>query len=141
MSIVSMYLKPLNRKAEKVFKKIIKGVKEHEVKTIDNTNGTYMPVKVEIYCKLKYGKVYSVGHFYEQMGDLMSDPRMEFLVNDDDGRVYPILFEQHGGLPIFQEDCNFDEKGNLNSFAKKWQNQHKNFANMWMENIQMQQKL
>jgi len=139
-NIISCNLKPLNKKAETIFKKIIAGVKPDEVKRIGEKGSVFMQVVVEEYFTLQYGKVYTVGHYYTQNGDLMSDPRMTFLVNDDDGRVYPLSFEMHGVFARYEENCNFTD-GNLSGIYRKMNNDHKNFANQWMENIDNQQNL
>jgi len=138
---ISWNLKPLNRIAENIFKKIIDGVNGDAAKYIGEKGKAFMQVVVEqIYHENEYGKVYSIGHYYQQMGDRMSDPEMTFLVNDADGRVYPLSFEQHGGLAMSQYSAVFED-GKFKGKYKKMNNDHKNFANQWMKNIEDQQKL
>jgi hypothetical protein len=142
---ISYCLKPLNRKAEAIFKKIIDGVTPDSVKKIGEPSGPkncIMQVVVEkIYHENEYGKVYSVGHYFIQNGDRMSDPEMTFLVNDDDGRVYPLSFEQHGFFARYEEGVLFNEDGTYKGKYSKRHNDHKNFANGWMTNINDQQSL
>ena len=138
---ISFNLKPLNKKAEKIFLKIIDGVTPDMVKRIGVEGTAIMQVIVEeIYYENKYGKVYSIGHYYQQNGDRMSDPEMTFLVNDADGRVYPLSFEMHGTLARYEESALFTD-GKLSGIYGKINNDHKNFANQWMENINNQQDL
>ena len=55
----------------------------------------------------------SVGHYYTQRGDLMSDPEVVFLV--DEGEWRPVRFTQH---PLVHEH---DESGlNLCDFLSMW---------------------
>ena len=138
---ISINLKPLNQKATKIFFKIIKGVNKEAAKYIGEKGKTFMQVVVEkIYHENEYGKVYAIGHYYTQMGDRMSDPEMTFLVNDIDGRVYPITFEQYGVFARYETSALF-ENGKFQGKYKKMNNDHKNFANQWMENINHQQQL
>ena len=141
MDIIASNLKPLNRKAEAIFKKVIADLPTDKAKYIGEKGKAIMQVIVEqIYHENNYGKVYAVGHYFIQNGDRMSDPEMTFLVNDADGRVYPLSFEQHGFLARYQENCEF-KNGELKAIYRKMNNEHKNFANMWMENIKHQQSL
>ena len=141
MNTIGFNLKPLNRKAEAIFKKIIDGVTEDAAKYIGEKGTAIMQVVVEqIYHENEYGKVYAVGHYFLQNGDRMSDPEMTFLVNDDDGRVYPLTFEMHGVLARYEPSATFED-GKLARLCKRMNNDHKNFANGWMENIKSQQSL
>ena len=55
----------------------------------------------------------SVGHYYTQRGDLMSDPEVVFVVNDGEWR--PVRFTQH---PLAHEH---DESGlDLSEFLSTW---------------------
>ena len=139
---ISINLKPLNKKAENIFFKIIKGITDNSpVNYIGEKGKAFMQVVAEkIYHENEYGKVYAVGHYYTQMGDRMSDPEMTFLVNDDDGRVYPLSFEQHGFFAKHEISALF-ENGKFKGKFKRRNNDHKNFANQWMENIKYQQNL
>ncbi len=138
---ISWNLKPLNKKAEAIFLKIIEGVTTEAAKYIGKTGTAIMQVVVEqVYHENEYGKVYAIGHYFQQNGDRMSDPEMTFLVNDADGRVYPLSFEMHGVLARYEENTRF-ENGKLAGIYKKMNNDHKNFANGWMENISHQQEL
>ena len=139
---ISWNLKHLNQKAKIIFKKIIDGIPLDKAKYIGEKGGVFMQVVIEqIYHENIYGKVYSIGHYYTQNGDRMSDPEMTFLVNDVDDEVYPLSFEQHGFFARYEENCKFADDGKLKSICKKMTNDHKNFANQWMKNIEDQQNL
>ena len=88
----------------------------------------------------QYGKIYSIAHYYEQNGDLMRDPEMTFLVNDYDKKVYPISYQTDGIFGGYEEGAIF-ENDLLTGIRKQLNNAHKNFANTWMTNIEMQQSL
>jgi len=138
---ISHNLKPLNSKATKIFFKIIDGVKTSEAKYIGEKGKAIMQVITEqIYHENEYGKVYCIGHYYEQMGDRMSDPEMTFLVNNSDNRVYPLTFEQHGVFARYEVSAVFEDN-KLKEVYRKMNNDHKNFANQWLENIKHQQNL
>jgi len=141
---ISQNLKPLNAVSAAIFFKIIDGVTADDTKAkyIGEKGTAIMQVVVEqIYHENEYGKVYAIGHYYQQNGDRMSDPEMTFLVNDDDGRVYPLSFEQHGFFARYEANSEFGEDGKLKGMYRKMCNDHKNFANQWMINIKHQQSL
>jgi hypothetical protein len=70
----------------------------------------------------------SVAHYFEQNGDLMSDPEMEFQV-DGAGGMHPVSFTQHS-LGLYRVARWRDEEGrvmcrpklakDLASFARTW---------------------
>jgi hypothetical protein len=137
---ITINLKHINKPAEKVFKTLISLMKNDYAK-IDNTNETFMPIIIEqIYHENVYGKVYSLTHYYKQNSDLMRDPEMTFLVNDDDNKIYPLSFQQDGRISTYEENAIF-LKGKLYKINRKLNNQHKNFANKWLQNIKEQQSL
>lgn len=130
----------LDKSAEKVFHTLIEGLKEPgDAKKIDNTNGTYMPVHVEIFDRSQYGNHVSIAHYYEQNGDLMKDPEMTFLASLK-GSVLPMTFEQDGGIPVCQVAMEIDENGTIRR-SENLQDSLADFANMWMMNIKDQQRL
>ena len=103
-------LRKLNKQAEAIFRRLTEGMNrmgEHRV--IDNTEGTFMPVHVEVIRMQGESLVISVAHYFKQNGDLCCDPDMTFLVNETG--IYPLTFEQQGGFPIYQEAVQFEEEG------------------------------
>ena len=86
-------------------------------------------------------EIFSVAHYFEQNGDLMSDPYMEFTVGDDiEGNkiVIPILFHQDQPY-VYQDAITRDENGSFKGYYPKMQKDITVFANMWMKNISFQQ--
>ncbi len=134
----------LNKRAMQIFAKLTEGLNEiGDHKTIDNTNGTYMPVHVEIIGRPQWPnlrpecKIVSISHYFRQNGDTCCDPDMTFLVGKD--AVYAMTFEQQGGLPIYQIAVEFREGKLL--VKDKLQKQQTLFACEWLTNINEQQKL
>jgi hypothetical protein len=134
-------MKAINQRAKKVMDLLIDGVimDAAESKKIDNTEGTFMPVHVEAVMECSLGKVYSVAHYYEQEGDLMRDPDMEFILGGD-GEFYPISFWQDSPL-IRDEPLTWGSYGELVSYNVDRQAALVTFANTWMKNIKEQQGL
>lgn len=127
-------LKPLSMQAERIFRKLVQGLNQGEARKIDTTSGTFMPVNIE----WLYDQVYSIAHYWTQNGDLMSDPRMEFMVFGE--KVYPVHFRQDGMPACENEVLYHDEQGNLKIRNIKVQKDIAGFANTWMKNIKEQQK-
>jgi len=132
-------MKAINQRAEKVmntFTENINNIGGH--KKIDNTNGTFMPISVERVNKCEAGIIFSVTHYYEQNGDLMRDPDMEF-IKGADGKYYPISFWLDAP-PIRDETVEWED-GEIKSIRPKMQAKLVTFANMWLKNIKEQQGL
>lgn len=138
-------MRAVNKQARAVLEQLVAELDEHgsdgHVK-IDTTDGAFMAVHVSRKLTLSCGTIYSVAHYYEQNGDLMSDPRMEFL-RSGAGDFYPIYFEQHGGPPIAQESVVFGQESGLTvptGIRERQQLDHALFASAWMQNIRQQQR-
>jgi hypothetical protein len=132
----------INKKAKKVMDKLTDGVTpDNSHRKIDNAKGCFMAVSVEYLHELSLHNqnfpVYSVTHYYEQNGDMMRDPDMEFF-RDGQGNYYPIYFRQDN-LGLVQEVLIFDEEGNVKQFRPKLMRDLASFAGTWMENIRQQQ--
>jgi len=132
-------MKALNRDASRIMDKLTKGVDLDHPKTLDNGGPGIMAVHVEQIGQCKAGNIFSVAHYYEQNGDLMRDPDMEFL-KAADGRYYPISF-RNDGLEILSESVEFDDDGEPVTFRPHMQKDQAAFAATWMMNIRMQQKI
>ena len=139
-------MRKINRAARKTMDKLTRGLGENgayegHVK-FDSSNGTYMPVHVEFIGERGQGKMFSVSHYYEQNGDTMADPDMEF-IRTPDGNYYPMAYRLDS-LGVYQVSI---ELGNIKAGEPKFrirpsmQRDHANFANQWMENIEDQQDL
>ena len=123
----------LGKNATKIFMELIRGVDYDNPKKLSNGNG-FMPVSIEQTGDTKQGKIYSIAHYYEQNGDLVTDPDMTFLLTN--GCVMPLTFEQ-GGLGIYQVAVDLD----TNKYSARVLSDLVKFANMWMRNIKQQQRL
>jgi hypothetical protein len=132
-------MKHINQKAKKIMDKLTEGLTpDNSHKKIDNSKGAFMPVVVEYLREEKLGSFFSVTHYYEQNGDAMRDPDMEFL-RANDGQYYPAYFRQDGAPGMEQEVFIYGEDGEIKEFRPRLMNDLKNFSNIWMENIRQQQ--
>ena len=132
-------MKPINQKARKVMDVLTEGmdtIGDH--KKVDNTEGAFMAVHVEFLDNCNLGEIFSISHYFEQNGDLMRDPDMEF-IKGGDSEYYPISFWQDAP-PIRTEvvvwkDCK------ITGWMSKEQAKLATFSNKWMKNIRLQQEL
>ena len=132
-------MKAISKNAKKVMDKLTENWDSvGNGRKIDNTNGTFMAVHVELVNECKLGQIYSVTHYYEQEGDLMRDPDMEF-IKGEDGEYYPISFWQDA--PLKRDEAVEWEDGEIKGIRPKLQAQLATFANLWMKNIKEQQGL
>lgn len=100
--------------------------------TIDNTDGTFMPVSVE-----RLGKaVVSVTHYFEQNGDLVPDPDMTFWQGPD-SEWYPCTIQHAFRARI--EAVRFGSEGTPTHVNLRGQRDMAVFAATWMKNIRCQQ--
>lgn len=89
-------------------------------------------------------KTVSIAHYYEQNGDLMSDPEMVFIVMDKRAHkmdfanlfVYPQCYRQDS-LGIYEESIQIINN-EIASVKKIWQQGHCHFAAQWLRNISQQ---
>lgn len=139
-------MKHLNQQAKRIMDKLtapLNGVgsaTKFDAHDYATKQGGIMAVSVECVNEIKSGKVYSVTHYYEQNGDLMSDPDMTF-VKAIDGNYYPLSYQQDN-LGIYQEVvAEYDEAGNILKYKPRLQADLVIFANQWMRNIKDQQNL
>ena len=107
--------------------------------TVDG--GDYMPLSIEYlgYCDAQGHPVYSMMHYYTQCGDLMRDPDMTFSVNDADGSICPLTFQQDGIGPygtMYQEV--FKKSGERLTYSPRLLHDLDSFLNNWTKNIQAQ---
>jgi len=131
-------MKALSKRADEVFRKLIEGLtKPGDHRKIDNANGSFMPVSVEIIGRSGLGLLISIAHWYEQNRDLLRDPEVIFLIGADQ-HVYPLSFRQDN-LGIDQEAA-YVEDG-VWKVRPKMQEDITKFCNMWLRNIKEQQQL
>lgn len=114
-------------------------------RTIDNTKGAFMAVHVERVSEIDLGPIFSVAHYYEQNGDLMRDPDVEFLKATNaagENLYFPISFWQDGYPTVRNEAVVLDDSGRtIKGVRKKMQASITRFCNTWMRNIKHQQNL
>ena len=131
-------MKTINQKARKVMDTLIEGLdnETNNHKKIDNAKGTFMAVHIDCVGRCNLGLIYSITHYYEQNGDMMRDPDMEF-IKGGDGEYYPISFWQDA--PIIRDEPVTRKDGEMLGYSEKRQAALVTFANKWMRNIKEQQ--
>jgi len=132
-------MKALSGKAREVMDLLTKGLHTRGHRVIDNSDGAYMAVHVEKLYLTEQGALYSVAHYFEQNGDLMRDPDMEFMKIGNE--YYPVYFRQDGGIALEQEAVVYGPGGKIERYNPKVQAELATFADQWMRNIKEQQKL
>ena len=132
-------MKAINKKAKKVMDMLTEHIGEgNGHKKIDNTKGAFMTVHVEYITRCSLGPIYSIAHYYEQNGDLMRDPDIQF-IKGGDGEYYPISFWQDS--PLIRDEAAAWKGGIVVGYNEKRQAELVTFANTWMKNIKEQQGL
>ena len=133
-------MRGLNQKGRAIFETMTQGMtKVCSHRRFDNAEGVYMAAIIECIGQCDWGLIFSVAHYYEQCGDLVSDPEMTFL-QAQDGTIYPLSYQQ-GGLGIYQESIMFGVDGSPEKVNKRLQKDLAIFAGQWFENIKYQQGL
>lgn len=125
-------LKTLSKDATAVFLKLVERLEGKDSIKIGDGKG-FMAVHVD----RLYDNKYSIAHYYTQNGDLMSDPRMEFIV--ENGKVYPVYFRQDGAHGRDDEVLTYNDQGVVSRVNEKMARDLATFANQWMKNIDEQQ--
>lgn len=136
-------LTSINQKSLAIFAKLTAGLSEiGDSQRFGEFGDVFMPVCVEIIGRPDFGNlrgsvvIVSVAQYFKQMGDLMKDPEIVFLVGA--GSVYPMVFEM-SNPPVYQVTAEFRE-GKL-AFNDVEQAKLALFANEWLSNISMQHEL
>ena len=106
---------------------------------IDNTDGEFMPVFISTTYEDDRSKIFTVGHYHSEEGDILADPEMQFLYDECSGLFYPIYYRQDN-LEIENYSVKIEE-GLILGINKPLQAEHTDFANQWLENIRYQQNL
>ena len=124
-------MKPLSTKHAAIMDALTFGMggdKTH--RRIDNHPGTFMAVVVEIVGPSRY----SVAHVYEQSGDLVADPDVEF-VRQNVG-WYPVAITQWCGTRQVAET---DENDKIVNWNRRAYRDLRRFAGTFLTNIRAQQ--
>ena len=127
-------MQTLSKPAVKTLEALTAGLKPGQCRTFGEKDGTYMQVHVEC---LQPGR-FSVAHRYEQNGDLVSDPDMEFY-RDETGGWLPVNCTLWNGN--FTPAITFEgsPNGKPTGFYRNGLRELCSFASMWMRNIKAQQ--
>lgn len=127
-------MKTLDRKASEILQKLLALQKSK----IDNTDGVYMPVHIEIIEKIdKYDHI-SLAHYGRQNGDAMRDPEMIIALHKESQQFIPYYY-RNVYCGIEQYSVRWTEKGVL--LNNRLQAEHTTFANQWLRNIAAQQRI
>jgi len=128
----------LSAQATAVMDTLTAGMSVSDHKKIDNAEGTFMALNVECIGECNLGPIFSLAHYYEQHGDLMRDPEMLF-IQAEDGGYYPV--------EIWQDAVNSHsvgvliEDGKAVSIDETEQADMTMFAEVWLKNIRVQQRI
>jgi hypothetical protein len=130
-------MKELNKRAKDVLFKLMQTAKTNGGHTkIDNAPGHYMAACVEIIGDAAGYELVSVAHYGEQNGDLMRDPDIVIMANEQ--TAWPISY-RNDYVCVFHEAADFDEAGRLKSYRPRMQRDITACANMLLRNIADQQ--
>lgn len=122
---------PLGKQASATLDKLTAGLTdEHPHRRIDNAPGAFMAVVVE-----KIGPSrYSVAHYFEQNGDLIPDPDVEFIKQD--GSWFPVAITQ----PMsYSRPVDIDEHGRVVAYRRNAYGDLRYFAGFLLRNMKRQQ--
>ncbi len=123
-------MKTLDRKASE----ILRGLLALQTTKIDNSDGVYMPVHIEIIEKTdKYNHI-SLAHYGRQNGDAMRDPEMII-----ESQQFVPYYYRNDYMGMEQYSVRWTNEGIL--LNRRLQAEHTTFANQWLRNIATQQHL
>lgn len=139
-------MKTLNVNSTKIFCLLLAKMNGKQHLKIENE--PFMPLTIEHIGDAYNGeaKLYSLCHYYVQLGDLMQDPEVCFIVVDgrgDDTETYekvqitPYSFRQ-ANMGIDDESIIFNENGVVKNSDDDMQHEHAEFAEQWLANIWQQ---
>lgn len=131
-------MKLLNVASTKIMNKLVGMVVDGYVK-VDNTEGAFMSVSVEVIFEDVNIKLISLAHYFLQCGDLMADPEMCFLFSKMQGAYFPYYYKQDT-MGLEEESAEIRD-GEILGVNITMQKEHTQFANMWLRNIKYQQSL
>lgn len=140
-------MKTLSKAATKTFLRLVAGLEPGQAKKVDNAAGAFMAVHVDFLRRIQdHGatvEFYAVAHRYEQNGDLVPDPDVEFCVVRPGGigavLVYPVAVDT--GL-VYRQYVYFDAVGAWPIRIDKARQQALAvFCGTWLKNIAQQQEV
>jgi hypothetical protein len=123
--------KLVSRQMQKSIETILKALGVYDCFTahthayVKVSSAGFMPLSVE-----KYGSQITLAHYYEQNGDLVPDPDMEFLLSEDGW--YPVAIQHATGH--YSRCVHEDEAGKVLVNVRERLDQ-KRFADLWAGNL------
>ena len=127
-------MKTLDRKAAGIFRALL----ALQTTKIDNSDGTYMPVHIELNDRTENYHHFSLAHYGQQNGDAMRDPEMLFALHKDSQQFIPYYY-RNDYCGIEQYSVKWTDEGVL--LNRRLQAEHTTFANQWLRNIAAQQHI
>ena len=122
-------MKTLDKKASE----ILRGLLALHTAKIDNSDGTYMPIHIEIIDRTENYTHISLAHYGRQNGDAMRDPEMIIALHKESQQFVPDY------MGMEQYSVRWTDEGIL--LNRRLQADHTTFANQWLRNIATQQHL
>ena len=127
-------MKTLDRKAAE----ILRGLLALQTTVIDRSDGTYMPIHIEIIDRSEQYTHISLAHYGRQNGDAMRDPEMIIALHKESQQFIPYYY-RNDYCGIEQYSVRWTDEGAL--LTRKLQAEHTTFANQWLRNIATQQHI
>ena len=127
-----LYMKTLDRKAAEIFRALL----ALQTTKIDNSDGTYMSVYIELIGRIDNYNFFSLAHYGQQNGDAMRDPEMLFALHKETQQFIPYYY-RNDYCGIEQNSVKWSEDGIF--LNRRLQAEHTTFANQWLRNIAAQQ--
>lgn len=141
-------MKTLNETATNIFLALLRKMDGKQYLKIENE--LFMPLSIkkiqdDVNTDLREAILYSLSHNYEQNGFLIHDPEMTFIVienrkSDINGfelpRIIPATYRQDN-LGIYQKSITLYSE-TAKRYHPKLQEEHTEFANIWLSNIKDQ---
>lgn len=118
----------LNKNAVNSFKMIIARLSKSNYQKFESQ--AYMPLSIEFLYNTDLGKVYSFAQTSVQNGDLMYDPEITYLINEDQSKIIPLTFTNHY-QGIYQEVFDLSEK----KFSPQGVKDLVEFSNQWIPTL------
>ena len=127
-------MKTLDRRAAEIFRSML----ALQTTKIDNSDGTYMPVYIELIGRIDKYDFFSLAHYGRQNGDAMRDPEMIIALHKESQQFVPYYY-RNDYMGMEQYSARWTDEGVL--LNRRLQADHTTFANQWLRNIATQQHL
>ena len=127
-------MRTLGRVAASTMDKLTANMEPGQIRYIGERGGAFMQVVVERLDPRRY----SVSHYFEQNGDMVSDPDMEFY-HEPEGTWLPLNITMAAGY--HSNAVELDDAGEPVAFNPNELHDLCTFAATWMRNIRAQQNL